>query len=171
MSNARRQKHYWEPIFEGASNLPYQPGWWDKSDEQIYSECEFNWERDWSDKERKKIFKKNSYSHCDFRGERADSKSTIVFEDCDFEMCDFGLAVIKNCKFTKCRFTKCTFSQSTLRDVLFRDCKWKDIYFSGNETVFEKTYVSNPSEFVAAHYVTRIDLNHRVLSEKKLLRI
>lgn len=150
-----RRKVPYEPTYIEGDAWPVTPCSWDVANNTGPSKLSF----DWAEDHKKTKFKEFTFSECDFKGVRQSSKSAMVFNDCAFTSCDFSLSTLKNCKFTNCRFTKCSFAMCTLDDVSFRECEWKETFFSGSETNFIGTYVSNPVEFVRSHFVSKIGID------------
>lgn len=98
-------------------------------------------------------FARVNFTDCDFQG-FFDSPIQVAFDTCTFVGCDFGLTTWTNVKFANCTFTRCSFGMTVLNNCEFRGCDWAEIGISPNMLQLNETYISNPSEFIAAAYTT-----------------
>lgn len=135
----RRQKNWWEPIFDPDIEPITEKGSWDFKHNgnprlQVFE-----------DSGKTEIANNITFEKVDFSGE---FKNRIIFVDCKFHFCDFGLSTFLRAKFTNCEFKNTTFAMCTLEDCELRDCTFENISFSGNETILDRTLITNPSQFI-----------------------
>lgn len=161
---ARRTRSYWEPIYEPKLVDKFPVADWIAAKEQgstnktLIAENLKDQMRDLKGAN----FKGIKFTKCDFFGKFSEIENTLVFKDCEFESCDFGLSTWRRAKFSGCTFRRCSLTQSTWLDCEFRDCHWEDIGLSGNETILDGTYISNPEKIVSSTY---LNLDEDVLSK------
>ena len=92
-----------------------------------------------------------TFEDCDIQGDFEHSP-TIFFEDCRFYGCDFAHSQWKRVTFKNCVFKKCSFALTIFEDCEFRDCSWERMGIQGRKTSFNRTYLTNPAEFIASGF-------------------
>lgn len=135
----RRQKNWWEPIFDPTIEPITKRGSWDFTHDgnprrQVFEDPGEN-----------TVVTGIVFEKVDFSGI---FEHRVIFRQCTFKYCDFGLSSFHRAKFTGCEFFDTTFSMCTLEDCELRDCIFERISFSGNETILDRTLITNPSKFI-----------------------
>lgn len=92
-----------------------------------------------------------TFTKCNLQGDFV-HRPSILFDRCRFIKCDFAFSKWRFATFRNCQFEACSISLSSFCDCEFRDCSWISIGFSGSKTDFERTFVTNPSELIAAGF-------------------
>lgn len=151
---SRRINAWWEPTYAPQLFNALSEGDWtlrdNAADRRLFTPDNFS--NQVAAREKKRKFKKTRFTSCDFSGSFRENAIGAVFDECHFENCDFGTSTWEKVKFRKCNFERCSFSQSTWINAEFRECFWSEIGISGNETVFEEVFISNPSKFISAAF-------------------
>jgi len=94
---------------------------------------------------------KLTFEQCDFQGD-FDHKPTMQFNECRFSKCDFAYSNWHYTSFRNCEFKDCSFSLTSFQECEFRDCNWAKIGFAGHKTVMNRTFITNPKEFIEAGF-------------------
>ena len=157
-SRSRRTQSWWEPIFSAGQAWSPEPGDWALPDEAalrklLTAQALKGALTNGSGRTR---FKDVRFKDCDLFGRFDQIERALIFDGCQFVGCDFGLTTWDRAKFKNCEFKRCSFSQSTWIRSEFRDCTWSEIGLSGNETVLDRVFISNPEEFIRSAY-TNLD--------------
>lgn len=143
LSISRRKNSYWEPIFDESIEGPFCEGTWDFANQTGPKRLVF---RPAESQTKTVIVETVKFDEVDFEGEFS---YRIIFKNCTFEKCDFASSTFERAKFTGCSFIQSTFSLCYMNDCELRDCTFDRIGFSGNETILEKTLITNPSSFIS----------------------
>jgi hypothetical protein len=143
VSLSRRRNSYWEPIFDESIREPFKEGLWDFSNQRGPKRLVF---RPDESQEKTLVVKSVTFDEVDFEGE---FNYRIIFVNCKFKKCDFGSSTFERAKFTGCTFIQSTFSLCYMNDCELRECTFDRIGFSGNETILDKTLITNPSSFIS----------------------
>ncbi len=151
MSRNRRNKLFWEPIYEPGFSAVFPDQEWIFDNHTGFKDVTFRPE---GQRETALVVDGVEFNRVDFEG---DFSYRIIFKNCKFTRVDFGLSSFSRAKFTKCSFESTSFGHCKLIDCELRDCKFSEISISGNETILEKTLITNPSEFISN---ARTNLKH-----------
>jgi hypothetical protein len=143
LSLSRRRNLYWEPIFDKTIEEAFAEGSWDFSNQRGPKRLVFHPEEA---QEKTVVVTSVTFDEVDFEGE---FNYRIIFKNCTFQKCDFASSAFERAKFTHCNFVQSTFSLCYMNDCELRDCTFDRIGFSGNETILEKTLITNPSSFIS----------------------
>lgn len=141
----KRLKNYWEPIHDPKTPDCFKDIGWDFTNNNGPKYCTLNITKI----DKFTAIEDVNFTNCDFEGK---NENIIVFKKCSFEKCDFGSTHFHRVKFTDCKFTLCSLTLSSFIDCEFRGCSFERIGLSGNETVLEKTLITNPQTFIRAAY-------------------
>jgi len=143
-----RRKNYWEPIY---SDIDIELEDFDgntKSVTGIVKRLCFTEKFDSIN-----IITNFEFNTCDFYGEFNNKK--LSFTNCKFVLCDLGRTTWKNIKFNNCTFDRSTITQCTFEDCQFIECIWKNVGLSGNETIFIRCQLDNPTELINSAYLNK----------------
>lgn len=156
--HTRRRTNFWDPIYENKST-PIERGTWAEIGNKSSSDRVFQFNNAHKELTEFKtsilIFEGHKFFKCDFRG-YLEPYSQVVFKNCYFYKCDFGLSWLNNIKLSGCKFRMSSFTQCNMNGAEFRKTIWHDIGISGNETVVNDCYITNPMDFLSAMFVTAV---------------
>lgn len=149
----RRSRCWWEPMYSGPAEVALSIYDWNFETatgargalldaEHMSTQCSPGYVYKIADA----VFDK-----CDFQGIFTHTPS-ILFDKCRFVGCDFAFSTWLRVTFRNCEFQRCSISLTTFTECEFRDCIWERIGFSGNRTLLERSFITNPSLLIAAGY-------------------
>jgi hypothetical protein len=149
----KRLKSFWDPIFSPATIIKFSFSDWNFLTTTGIKNTVFLAEKINSTEGASIILSDITFTDCDFIGDF--SKHKIAFSGCKFTRCDFGRSYWRNSKFNNCEFNASSLSLVKFENCQFIECKWFSIGFSGNETRFISTWMTNPEEFVKSGYTNK----------------
>lgn len=160
----KRLKNFWEPIHDPETPDDFTDFDWNFKNNNGPNYCNLNL----NNLSEFKLISQINFSNCDFEGE---NREKIVFQNCHFVKCDLGSTKFRKVKFTNCSFDSCSFSLSVFHDSEFRDCDFHKIGLSGNETILEKTLITNPEKFIRSAYTKVDNLPKNVSKFKQIAKL
>lgn len=152
MAFGKREKNYWEPVYQPEKNEPSEKFDWGLEHNRGPTRliCDATDLLSLIGESKSFHVSEIAFSDCDFSGDFCGVR--ITFKDCTFARCDFGRTKWRGVKFSRCLFDKTSISTSIFEACDFLDCKWIDVGLSSLEMHMSDCTISNPSDFINAAY-------------------